>query len=416
MAWGRYRQWRPYVRVAERHARAQRESAKLVKKGTKPAPIRIQGRKIANTFWGTAWCDNLESYSDYENRLPRGRTYARNGSIIHLEVNPGEVKSFVQGQSLYRISIGFKPVAKKAWGAIVDECAGKIGSLLELLEGKLSSGVMDLLARRGGGLFPEPSEISVSCSCPDWATMCKHVAATLYGVGARLDDEPELLFRLRQVDPAELIGRAASGEVLRSDARSAELDKMAEAALSDLFGIELDSAATGHGRRRQRSKGTNAETRRAKPAKESAEKSTTKSSAKTRKGTSGPAPGGRRTKASRAQSASARATADSREKAIVRPGQRMTAQDLIEKGIPRTTFQNWFGLGALARTETRGVYEATGWTRHFIERAVRREAKKEEPTERKTFRRATSSQVRNDAEARKAKRTKKRKPGKKVRH
>ena len=184
MAYYSYRRWAPYVSVAERRRRAMRQVARLKKKGKVVTPVAIEGRTIARTFWGKAWCDNLESYSDFENRLPRGRTYVRNGSVVHLGVEPGRVASLVAGSSLYSVTVSVKPVAKKLWKSLAHECAGKIDSVVELLEGKLSRGVMDLLARRGPGLFPEPREISFECSCPDWAYMCKHVAATLYGVGA----------------------------------------------------------------------------------------------------------------------------------------------------------------------------------------------------------------------------------------
>src|SRR5687767_1299310 len=198
MSWWDYGDYRPYVSVVERRAQAAREVAKLAKKGRKISPVRIEGRKIAHTFWGKAWCENLESYSDYENRLPRGRTYVRNGSVLDLQIEPGRISALVSGSSLYKIEIGITTLVKSSWQGIKRECAGKIGSLIELLQGKLSQGVMGIITRRPGGMFPAPKEISLTCSCPDWAGMCKHIAAVLYGVGARLDHEPELLFTLRR--------------------------------------------------------------------------------------------------------------------------------------------------------------------------------------------------------------------------
>jgi len=82
--WG----WRPRVSMAERKLQAQRKIQQLRKKGHAVSPVNIQGRAIATTFWGKAWCENLERYSDFANRLPRGRTYARNGSVIDLQINP----------------------------------------------------------------------------------------------------------------------------------------------------------------------------------------------------------------------------------------------------------------------------------------------------------------------------------------
>lgn len=212
--------WRPYVPVAQRRARAARELTKLAKKnGQGASPVQLTGRKIASTFWGKAWCDNLERYSDYANRLPRGRTYIRNGSVVDLQISRGVVCARVSGSSLYKIEIQIKPLAAGLWESIQAECAGKIDSLIELLQGKLSAAVMGIVTRPERGLFPSPKEIKMECSCPDWADLCKHLAATLYGVGARLDHNPELLFLLRGVDPSNLISRASAAEAVRQTTR-----------------------------------------------------------------------------------------------------------------------------------------------------------------------------------------------------
>ncbi len=197
--------WPAYVPVAERRRKAEREAAKLRKKGHPVAPVQIEGRAIATTVWGKAWCDNLESYRDYESRLPRGRTYVRNGSVIDLQIEPREVKALVSGSSIYKVTITIAPVPTGQWRSICADCAGQIDSLVELLQGRLSKGVMERICRQGTGLFPKPSDIKFSCSCLDFASMCKHVAAVLYGMGARLDRSPELLFRMRAVDESELL-------------------------------------------------------------------------------------------------------------------------------------------------------------------------------------------------------------------
>jgi uncharacterized Zn finger protein len=191
--------------VAERRRKAEREVAKLRRKGHPVAPVVITGRGIAASFWGKAWCDNLESYHDYENRLPRGRSYVRNGLVVDLQIAPRKVTAMVSGSSLYRVTIGIGEVAKAEWQAICKDCMGGIESLVELLQGRLSKGVMERICRQDVGLFPRPSDIRFSCSCLDHASMCKHVAAVLYGVGARLDQQPELLFRLRAVNENDLI-------------------------------------------------------------------------------------------------------------------------------------------------------------------------------------------------------------------
>jgi len=236
--------FRPYVPVAQRRARAARELAKMAKKsGQKASPVILEGRQIAATFWGKAWCDNLEAYSDYANRLPRGRSYIRNGSVVDLQIGRGKVTALVSGSSLYQIEIKIKPIAASLWKTIQAECAGKIDSLIELLQGTLSSSVMQVVTRPERGLFPSPKEIDLDCSCPDWADLCKHVAASLYGVGARLDRNPELLFLLRGVDPADLISKASAAEAVRQAAGADAAPALSDQELTDVFGIEIAAAS-----------------------------------------------------------------------------------------------------------------------------------------------------------------------------
>ena len=235
-------QFRPYVRVADRRRNAQREVAKLAKQGKTIHPVALEGRTIARSFWGKSWCENLESYSDYANRLPRGRTYVRNGSVVHLEVLAGQIEAIVSGSELYKVRIGIQPAAASKWQALCRQCAGGIGSLIELLQGRFSDQVMGVLTNPATGLFPSPKEIKLSCSCPDWAEMCKHVAAVLYGVGARLDQSPELLFLLRSVNQEELICQAAGAADLTSKVAGAP-SEIAESELGSVFGIELEPEA-----------------------------------------------------------------------------------------------------------------------------------------------------------------------------
>jgi uncharacterized Zn finger protein len=240
MSW--YRGFKPYVPVAKRREKAAREMAKLAKKGQAISPIAIEGRLIASTFWGKAWCENLESYSDYESRLPRGRTYVRNGSVVDLQIERGRVRATVSGSELYAIDIEIGVLPKKRWDAICRDCTGSIGSLVELLQGKLSKNVMERVCRAEDGLFPSPDEIELRCSCPDWADMCKHVAAALYGVGARLDAKPDLLFELRGVDRSQLISGAGKDLPL-TQRPVAEERLLAEDDIAALFGIEMETGA-----------------------------------------------------------------------------------------------------------------------------------------------------------------------------
>jgi uncharacterized Zn finger protein len=238
-----YGSWAPYVPVAERRRKAALAMEKLRKKGHPVAPVTIVGRVIAATFWGKAWCDNLEGYHDYENRLPRGRTYVRNGSVVDLQIGPREIKATVSGSSLYHVTVSIGAVVKAQWQSICKDCTGGIDSLVELLQGRFSKGVMERICRQDNGLFPRPADIRFACSCPDHASMCKHVAAVLYGVGARLDKQPELLFRLRAVNENELVAQIdqalpmsksgpAAGKVLDADD------------LSSMFGLDMAGADT----------------------------------------------------------------------------------------------------------------------------------------------------------------------------
>src|SRR5438874_1045947 len=235
-------EWRAYVRAAQRRRQAGRELGRLRKKGQAVSPVVIEGRTIARTFWGKAWCDNLEGYSDFANRLPRGRTYVRNGSVLDLKIAPGDVQALVRGSEIYRVAVKVSPVSKARWTSICTDCAGAIASLVELLRGRFSTGVMERICRQKTGLFPTPAEIRFSCSCPDWASMCKHVAAVLYGIGARLDEQPELLFKLRRVHEQDLIAKARSGVPLSKGGPLADKVLGGEG-LSELFGLEMAAGA-----------------------------------------------------------------------------------------------------------------------------------------------------------------------------
>lgn len=310
-----YGGWAPYVPVAARRRNAERMIASLKKKGRVCEPVAIEGRTIARTFWGKQWCENLESYSDYANRLPRGRTYVRNGSVVDLQIGKGKISALVAGSDIYQVDINVHALDKKLWQGILKECAGKVGSLVELLQGRLSDGVMKVVTRQVDGLFPAPKQISFRCSCPDSAWMCKHVAAVLYGVGARFDRQPELLFLLRHVDPQELIRQAGSVPVVEK----AKHRQLEGADLSALFGIELD------------------ETPAAAPAPK----------------TLAPTP--------KAKPAAPRKTAKT-----------VRASELIARGIPRHMVQSWLDSGVLERSGQRGVYLTTKETNRRINAYLQR--------------------------------------------
>jgi len=233
----------PYLSVGEKKARGVLALAQLLRKSKRTAePVVIAHRKrqLTSTFWGEAWADNLERYADLANRLPRGRAYLRNGSVLHLAIAGGRVEAYVAGSELYRVTIAIASMARARWRRVVARCTGRIGSLVGLLRGELSDDVLAVLTDATDGLFPEPREMTLDCSCPDSAEVCKHVAAVLYGVGIRLDARPELFFVLRQVDQAELLSSATAGAVSR--ARPAVGKRIADDRLSAVFGIELEDA------------------------------------------------------------------------------------------------------------------------------------------------------------------------------
>jgi uncharacterized Zn finger protein len=237
-----YQGWSPYVPVAERRAKAAKKMDALRKKGMNIQPVVIEGQKIAKSFWGKAWCDHLDSFGDYSNRLPRGRTYVRNGSVCHLDVSKGKVEATVSGSSLYSVTMSIETLAAAKWQNVKKRCTGGIGSLLELLQGKLSDEIMAVVTDHSQGLFPGPREIKYQCTCPDYAGMCKHIAAVIYGIGARLDKRPELLFVLRGVDHEELIDADAASAAVSAAGSSGISRRRTLAAdkLENVFGVEFE--------------------------------------------------------------------------------------------------------------------------------------------------------------------------------
>lgn len=232
--------WFQYESVYEKRERIERELKKRAARGEVLEPLQVpEGkRKIAHTFWGRSWCEHLESYHDYENRLPRGRSYLRQGSVFNLSVETGKIRAQVAGSSLYEVEITIKAIAPAEWAGIQKACAGQVGSLLDLLSGQLGSGLMEVISNKEHGLFPGPREIQFNCNCPDYASLCKHSCAVLYGVGVKFDADPALFFRLRGVDPAELLSSGADEALAPSVQAALEGED-----LSALFGIDLGSDA-----------------------------------------------------------------------------------------------------------------------------------------------------------------------------
>ena len=232
-----------YVPVAEKKRRAQQAVEKLRQKDPAIRPVIIAGRKLAETWWGKAWNSNLESYSDYANRIGRGRSYLRNGAVLDLKLEQGGIKALVQGSASkpYRVEIAICPLSGVVWEKLKKTCEGKIESLPELIDGKFPKTLGELFTAKGSGLFPAPQEITLNCSCPDWAVMCKHVAAVLYGVGARLDQEPSLFFPQRGVKIEELIHDAIRGKAQSMLGHSVVKSRriLENVDVASMFGLEV---------------------------------------------------------------------------------------------------------------------------------------------------------------------------------
>ncbi|MFZ3137670.1 MAG: SWIM zinc finger family protein [Thermodesulfovibrionales bacterium] len=240
----RYRGYPEYVTVAEKKARAAGKLKELSKKNTNMKPVVIEGSAIARTWWGKAWNRNLEQYADYSNRIGRGRNYVRHGAVLDLQIESGEVNALVQGsrQKPYSVSIKIQTLKKDIWHKIKTSCEDTLESFQELIAGAFPKALGEIFTSRDTGMFPAPREIKFSCSCPDWASMCKHVAAVLYGVGARLDEDPKLFFRLRAADITKLIKQTVTDKTKKllekADRKSSRI--MEDADLSAVFGIDFE--------------------------------------------------------------------------------------------------------------------------------------------------------------------------------
>lgn len=226
--------------VALRKVRAEERAKELVDKGELLEPAVSKGVKIASTFWGQSWNRNLESYQHYEHGLPRGRSCLKNGAVIDLKIQKGTIAARVSGDELYEVRIFIKPLEADRWEVLKKRCSGQVSSLVSLLQGKLPAAVMEAVTSQDTGLFPEPRDIRFDCPCPDYVDLCEHSAAAAYGVGARLDERPELLFLLRGVDHTELMEGASAAVLEQSEAADAG-DDLGD--LSDIFDIELEGGA-----------------------------------------------------------------------------------------------------------------------------------------------------------------------------
>jgi uncharacterized Zn finger protein len=238
VGWGYYPE---YVPVAKKQADAKKALAKLQKKNPGISPVVIEGTKVAKTWWGIAWNKNLESYADYSNRIGRGRAYLRNGFVLDLQINPENVTAIVagSGRNPYKVKITINALPKATWQKITEVCGRSIASIEQLVQGKFPKELESIFMQKGEGLFPSPKEINFDCDCPDWADMCKHVAAALYGIGARFDQDPTLFFKLRNIEIEALIKKSVEEKMENMLKNSGKKTRrvMADANIGELFGI-----------------------------------------------------------------------------------------------------------------------------------------------------------------------------------
>ena len=214
--------------------------AKLRKKNPDIKPVVIDG-VLAKSWWAKAWNRNLESYADYSNRIGRGKSYVKSGAVLDLTINAGEVRALVQGSRAkpYDVIVTIEPLNKHKWNEIITRCSRKISNLEELASGKFPQELMDLFTTRGDGLFPTPKEIRFGCSCPDWASMCKHVAAVLYGIGARFDEDTLLFFELREIDFTVLLKKSVEDKMssMLKNAGNTTVRTLTDIDTFELFGV-----------------------------------------------------------------------------------------------------------------------------------------------------------------------------------
>lgn len=233
-----------YVSVSQKIAKAEKKLKQLRKKMPDIKPVILTGSSLARTWWAKSWNNNLERYADYDNRIGRGRSYLRHGAVLDLKITPGKVTALVMGTAAnpYEITITIEPVAAKLWQTIKKQCQGHLKSLQDLLAGKFPKALAEIFFTQEQGLFPTPKAIRFQCSCPDSASMCKHIAAALYGVGARFDEDPSLFFTLRGVDTGDLIADAVQGSTdeLLNKTTKKTARVIDDADLADLFGIDMD--------------------------------------------------------------------------------------------------------------------------------------------------------------------------------
>jgi uncharacterized Zn finger protein len=236
-----YYGWYKPESAADKAKKNQKSLEKLRKTNPDISPIIISGNLIASKWWGKAWNKNLENYADFKNRISRGKAYVKSGAVLDLKISEGKVEAIVQGNSSkpYNVTISIDKLDKRDWEKVKQLCNRKIDTLETLLLGSFPKVFDEMFSNSKNGIFPSPKEIHFKCTCPDSARMCKHIAATLYGVGSKLDEDPILFFKLRDIDFQDLLKKSMEDK-MQSMLKNA--DKKSERAIDDaeifdLFGV-----------------------------------------------------------------------------------------------------------------------------------------------------------------------------------
>jgi uncharacterized Zn finger protein len=201
---------------------------KPVKDGIK---TKSRGGSIGKTWWSKRWLDVLHSFN-MGARLSRGRSYARRGQVISIDVQEGLVAAKVQGSQArpYNIEIKLKPLSQKDWGKVTEAMAEQAIFVAKLLAGEMPNDIEEAFVAAKIPLFPKSQkELVTDCSCPDWANPCKHIAAVYYLLAEQFDDDPFLIFKLRGKSKEELIE-----ELREKRAGSAALEEKAGAEETEL--------------------------------------------------------------------------------------------------------------------------------------------------------------------------------------
>jgi uncharacterized Zn finger protein len=180
----------------------------------RPRPVKdglktkSQRGQIGETWWSKRWIGVLESF-DMGARLSRGRSYARNGQVVSIDVQKGVVAAKVQGSQPkpYSIKIELKPLSEKDWDKVTDAMASQAVFAARLLAGEMPPNIEEAFGKANVSLFPtSEKDLITDCSCPDWANPCKHIAAVYYLLAERFDEDPFLIFKLRGRTREEIIG------------------------------------------------------------------------------------------------------------------------------------------------------------------------------------------------------------------